>query len=304
MPVLLTEAIALLNVEPGGRYLDGTAGAGGHSEAILRASSPDGRLVSLDVDPAAVERVRGRLAQFGERAAVVQANFANLEQIAEQHDLLPLDGVLLDLGVSSLQLDDPTIGLSFQRDDPLDMRLDPTLEISAADLVNQAGERELADLIYRYGEEPASRRIARAIVRHRPIRTTGRLASVVAGAVGRPRGRTHPATRVFQALRIAVNDELGVLERALGGAIDTVRPGGRIAVISFHSLEDRIVKQRFAAEARGCICPPNLPACVCGRTPRLRILTRQPVTPGAAELATNPRSRSAKLRAAERREAA
>ncbi|GIW08254.1 MAG: ribosomal RNA small subunit methyltransferase H [Dehalococcoidia bacterium] len=300
LPVLLTEAIELLNVRPGGRYLDGTAGAGGHSEAILHASAPDGRVLALDVDPAAVARVRARLAPFGERARVEQANFASLRDVAADAGFLPLDGVLLDLGISSFQLADPEVGLSFQRDDPLDMRLDRTLETTAADLVNSLGERELADLIVRYGEEPAARRIARAIVRRRPLRTTGQLAAIVEQAVGRPRGRIHPATRVFQALRIAVNDELGALDRALTAAIEALRPGGRLAVISFHSLEDRIVKQRFAAEAKGCVCPPNLPRCVCGRVPRLRVVTRRPVTPSPAELAKNPRSRSAKLRAAER----
>ncbi|MCS6801117.1 MAG: 16S rRNA (cytosine(1402)-N(4))-methyltransferase RsmH [Chloroflexota bacterium] len=303
-PVLLQEAIDLLNVRPGGRYLDGTAGAGGHSEAILRASAPDGRLLALDVDPNAVERVRARLASYGERAIVERANFAALRERAAHHGLLPLHGILLDLGVSSLQLADPAMGLSFQRDDPLDMRLDPTLETTAADLVNGLGERELADLLWRYGEEPASRRIARAIVRHRPIATTGQLAAVVAQAAGRPRGRIHPATRVFQALRIAVNDELGMLERALEAAIEALAPSGRLVVISFHSLEDRLVKCRFAEEAKGCRCPPRTPQCLCRQQPRLRLLTRRPVTPSATEVAHNPRARSAKLRAVERLEAA
>jgi 16S rRNA (cytosine1402-N4)-methyltransferase len=304
LPVLLTEAIQLLDVRSGGRYLDGTAGGGGHCEAILRASAPDGRLLALDVDPTAVARVRARLAPFGERAAVEQANFATLREVAARHGMLPLDGILLDLGVSSFQLADPSIGLSFQRNDPLDMRLDPTLGTTAADLVNTLDERALADLFFRYGEEPAARRIARAIVRQRPVRTTAELAAIVERAVGRPRGRTHPATRVFQALRIAVNHELEALEQGLSAAIDSLRPGGRLAVISFHSLEDRIVKQRFADEARGCVCPPNLPRCACGRRARLRVLTRRPVTPSAEELATNPRSRSAKLRVAELLEAA
>lgn len=303
-PVLLQEAINLLDVRPGGRYLDGTAGAGGHSEAILEASAPDGRLLALDVDPRAIERLRARLARFGDRAAVERANFATLREVADRHRLLPVDGILLDLGISSLQLEDPTLGLSFQRDDPLDMRLDPTLATTAADLVNSLNERDLADLLFRYGEEPAARRVARAIIRHRPITTTGHLAAVVARAIARPRGRIHPATRVFQALRIAVNDELSMLERALGAAIDLLAPRGRLVVISFHSLEDRLVKQRFNDEARGCVCPPQAPRCVCQRQPRLRILTRRPVTPAAAERLANPRARSAKLRAAERLEAA
>lgn len=303
-PVLLPEAIALLNVRPGGWYLDGTAGAGGHSEAILEASAPDGRLLALDVDPRAIDRLHLRLARYGERVVVERANFATLRESAARHGLLPLDGILLDLGVSSLQLDDPALGLSFQRDDPLDMRLDPTLATTAADLVNSLSERDLADLLFRYGEEPAARRIARAIVRHRPIATTGQLALVVARAVARPRGRIHPATRVFQALRIAVNDELSMLERALSAAIESLAPRGRLVVISFHSLEDRVVKRRLSDEARGCVCPPQAPRCECQHQPRLRILTRRPVTPTAAEREANPRARSAKLRAAERLEAA
>ncbi|GIW09282.1 MAG: ribosomal RNA small subunit methyltransferase H [Dehalococcoidia bacterium] len=292
--------ISALAVRPGGRYLDATAGGGGHSVAILEASAPDGRLLALDVDPAAVARVRARLAPFGERARVVHANFTQLAEVAAEQGFLPLDGILFDLGISSLQLADPERGLSFQRDDPLDMRLDPSLPTTAAELVNTLSEEELAKLIFRYGEDPAARRVARAIVRHRPVRTTGQLAALVVAAVGRLRGRTHPATRVFQALRIAVNDELGALERGLVAAIGALRPGGRLAVITFHSLEDRIVKQRFREEARGCSCPPGLPACGCGRQPRLRLLTPRPIVPSPAEVAANPRARSAKLRVAER----
>lgn len=299
-PVLLRESIDLLAVVPGGRYVDGTAGGGGHSAALLEASSPGGIVLSLDVDPVAVERVRGRLEPYGSRSIVTRANFEQLDARASEYGLAPVNGVLLDLGISSYQLADPRIGLSFQRDDPLDMRLDPGLATTAADLVNQSNEEDLANLIFRYGEEPASRRIARAIVQQRPIETAARLAAIVARAVGRPRDRIHPATRVFQALRIAVNDELGALERGLAAAIRVVRPGGRIAVISFHSLEDRIVKQTFALEARDCICPPALVVCQCGHKASLRLVTRHPVTPSEHEIRENPRARSAKLRVAER----
>jgi 16S rRNA (cytosine1402-N4)-methyltransferase len=286
-------------VKAGGRYLDGTLGAAGHAAAIL-AHNDSCRLLGLDVDPGAIERARTRLAPYGERARLVRSNFEALHEVAEAESFLPLDCIVLDLGISSPQLADPSFGLSFQVDAPLDMRLNPDLPETAADLVNEMDEQDLANLIYRYGEEHASRRIARFIVRNRPIETTSQLAALVSRALGNPRKGIHPATRTFQALRIAVNDELGVLERALDASILALGEGGRVAIISFHSLEDRIVKQRFQQEARGCICPSSLPTCVCGKTPRLRLVTRKAVVPGVAEVAANPRSRSAKLRVAER----
>jgi 16S rRNA (cytosine1402-N4)-methyltransferase len=304
-PVLLDEAIAWLAPRSGGRYLDGTFGGGGHSRAILAASAPDGRVLALDADPAAVDRGRSLAAEPAAvgRLTVVHANFADLYDVAARQDMLPLDGVLLDLGLSSFQLDAAERGFAFRFAGPLDMRFDPTQGRPASALVNELPERDLADLIYRYGEEPRSRRIAAAIVRERErgaIDSTSRLARIVESAVGGRRGADiHPATRTFQALRIAVNDELAALEAALCGAVDALAPGGRLVAIAFHSLEDRIVKQFIAHEAATCVCPPHLPVCVCGKRARLRKLTGA-VKPRPAEVAANPRARSAVLRAAER----
>jgi 16S rRNA (cytosine1402-N4)-methyltransferase len=306
LPVLLPEAIAALAPEPGGRYLDGTFGGGGHARAILAASAPGGRVLALDADPAAIGRAAALAAEpgVGERLVPVRANFADLAGIAAREGFAPLDGVLLDLGLSSFQLAEPGRGFAFRGEGPLDMRFDPTHGRPAAALVNDLPERDLADLLFRYGEEPRSRRIAAAIVRERaraPIATTARLAEVVSGAVGGRRGSdTHPATRTFQALRIATNDELAALERALAGAVSVLAPGGRLVTIAFHSLEDRIVKRFFARESAACVCPPGLPVCVCGHTPRLARVTTKAVRAGPAEVAANPRSRSAVLRAAER----
>jgi 16S rRNA (cytosine1402-N4)-methyltransferase len=303
--VLPEETLAGLAPHSGGRYLDGTLGGGGHTALLLDRSAPDGRVLGIDADEAALARTRERLAEAvaAGRLILRQGNFAAMRDIARDADFAPVDGIVLDLGLSSDQLADRERGFSFAADAPLDMRFDRTRGQSAADLVNTLDETELADLLWRYGEERRSRPIARRIVetrRQRPIERTGDLAKLVAAVVhGRP-GGIHPATRTFQALRIAVNDELGSLETALPAAIELLRPGGRLAVISFHSLEDRIVKHVFQAEERGCVCPPGLPACVCGRSPRLRILTRHPVTAGPDELTRNPRSRSAKLRVAER----
>ncbi|MCC6629973.1 MAG: 16S rRNA (cytosine(1402)-N(4))-methyltransferase RsmH [Chloroflexi bacterium] len=303
VPVLLGESVAALAPRPGGRYLDGTYGGGGHTAALLAACAPDGRVLALDRDPAAVARGVTAAAMAGGRLVVQQANFADLAAVAIEAGFAPLDGILLDLGMSSFQLDEAARGFSFQSDGPLDMRMDPTSGQPASALVNELPERELADLIYEYGEERASRRIARAIVQARaraPLRTTGDLTRAVTAAVGRPPGGLHPATRTFQALRIAVNDELGALEGALAGALTVLAPGGRLVVISFHSLEDRIVKQYFRREATDCLCPPALPVCQCGHRAQVRLSTRRPVVPGVAEAAANPRSRSAKMRVAER----
>ncbi len=301
VPVLLEAALDALQPAPGGCYIDLTVGAAGHARGILERSSPTGRLLALDADAEAVQYARSALRDFGERAIVRHGSFDALGELAAEAGFAAVAGILADLGLSSRQLDRPERGFSFQTPGPLDMRLDrATQETTAADLVNGLSEQELATIIYRYGEEHRSRAVARAIVRERPLRTTTELAEVVARAVGRPRGRIHPATRVFMALRIAVNDELGALERMLPQAVTLLAPGGRLAVISFHSLEDRIVKDYFRQEAKGCICPPEAPVCTCGRQPRLRLLTRRPVEPSAEECARNPRSRSAKLRAAEK----
>ena len=305
LPVLLAETIALLAPRPGGRYLDGTFGGGGHARAILAACAPDGRLLALDADPAAIGRGAALRedTDIGHRLVAVHANFADLAAVARAEGFAPLDGILLDLGLSSFQLDTPERGFSFRFDAPLDMRFDPSRGPSAADLVNTLEPDALATVIWRHGEEPKSRAIARAIERERaaaPILGTARLAEIVAAACGGRRGRdTHPATRTFQALRIAVNDELAVLDRALTGALEVLAPGGRLAVIAFHSLEDRIVKQFIAFQSASCVCPPGTPVCACGHRPRLAKITRKAVKPSPGEQAANPRSRSAVLRVAE-----
>ncbi len=299
IPVLYQEVLAGLQVKPGGQYIDATLGAGGHAAGILSASAPDGRLLGIDADPAALAVARERLAEFGQRATLVRGNFAALTEIATRHGFQPVDGILFDLGLSSLQLEAAGRGFSFQREGPLDMRFDPTLETTAAHLVNRLPEAELADILFRYGEERQGRRIARAIVRARPIRTTTQLAEVVKRATGRRR-KIHPATKTFQALRMAVNDELPALETALSQALDLLAPDGRLLVIAFHSLEDRLVKIFFRRESRDCICPPELPICMCQHRARLEILTKKPIRPSASEVRANPRSRSARLRIARR----
>lgn len=299
IPVLLQSVLTFLDVKPGGTYVDGTVGGGGHAVSILAASAPDGRLLGLDRDPEALEMAAQRLASFGDRVTLRHGSFAFLSHLAE--DVAPVDGVLLDLGLSSMQLADPDRGFAFSREGPLDMRFDPTSPgPTAADLVNERSVKELADILYRYGEERQSRRIARAIVAARPLSTTAELAEVVTAAQRGRRGHIHPATRTFQALRIAVNDELGALETALPQAVDLLAPGGRLVVISFHSLEDRIVKHYIRREAKDCVCPPDLPICACDHDARLEVLTSKPVRPDEEEVEDNPRARSARLRAAER----
>jgi 16S rRNA (cytosine1402-N4)-methyltransferase len=303
LPVLPAEVLDALRPHSGGVYVDCTVGAAGHAAAILDASAPDGRLLGIDADPDALDLAAARLRPYGERVRLAHANYRDLDAVLAETRTPPADGMLMDLGVSSMQLDRPERGFSFQADGPLDMRLDQTGGVPASDLVNTLPERELADLIFEYGEERLSRRLARAIVERRaraPFRTTADLARTVAAAVhGRP-GGIHPATRTFQALRIAVNGELVGLREALPKAVDALAPGGRLAVISFHSLEDRIVKRHFAAESGRCACPPGLPVCRCGARARLRVLTRKPLVATEAERRANPRSRSAKLRVAEK----
>jgi 16S rRNA (cytosine1402-N4)-methyltransferase len=306
LPVLAEEVIVILAPAPGSLQIDTTVGGGGHTERILEAASPTGRLLGLDADPAAIARVRRRLRRFGPRLVLRRANFRHLATVAPAAGFDPVDGILFDLGLSSFQLADTDRGFGIRAGGPLDMRFDTATGSPAVDLVNDLSRDELAELFRRYGEEPAAGRIAGAIVRARAgrrIDTAPQLADIVAAAAAVPprgRRRLHPATRVFQALRIAVNDELGALETGLEAAVDLLRPGGRLVVIAYHSLEDRIVKRRIAAERRGCTCPPTVPVCVCGRSPRLRPLMSRPVRPGADEVETNPRSRSARLRAAER----
>ena len=300
-PVLLKETIESLRIRPDGFYVDGTAGGGGHSEAIAQKLTT-GRLIAIDRDPAARQAAGVRLAPYA-GAQVVAGNFADLRGILDGLKIERVDGILLDLGVSSHQLDTPERGFSFHHDAPLDMRMSQE-GTTAADLIATCGEAELADLFFRYGEEKFSRRIAAAIVRKRqeqPICTTLQLAECIASAVPAAARRDgHPARRCFQALRIAINGELDGLERVLRDAPECLKLGGVLSIITFHSLEDRMVKQRFAALCKGCTCPPEFPVCVCGKTPFGRLITRKAVEAGEQERNENPRSRSARLRAIER----
>ena len=306
LPVLAEEVIAMLQPAAGSLQIDATVGGGGHTERILEASDPDGRLLGLDADGAAIARVAQRLERFGDRLVLRQANFRELGAVAPAAGFGAVDGLLFDLGLSSFQLADTERGFGFRAGGPLDMRFDASRGVSAAELLATLDATELTALFRRFGEEPHAPRIARAIVEARrvaPITTAEELAALIErvaprGAPGRR--RIHPATRVFQALRIAVNEELDALGEALAVAVDLLRPGGRLVVLSYHSLEDRIVKRFLDAERKGCICPPSVPVCVCGRTPRLRLVTRPSLTPTDAEIAANPRARSARLRAAER----
>jgi len=306
LPVLAEEIMSMLSPASGSLQIDATVGGGGHTERILEATNPDGRLLGLDADGAAVARVGERLARFGDRLVLRQANFRELRDVAPASGFPAVDGLLFDLGLSSYQLADTERGFGFRAGGPLDMRFDTGRGVPAAELLATLDAAELTALFRRFGEEPHAPRIARAIVEARrtaPITTAEELAALVErvaprGAPGRR--RIHPATRVFQALRIAVNEELDALEEGLAAAVDLLRPGGRLVVLSYHSLEDRIVKRFLDAERKGCICPPSVPVCVCGRTPRLRLVTKPSLTPTDAEIAANPRARSARLRAAER----
>ncbi len=305
LSVLPHEVITFLQPRPGGLYVDGTLGGGGHAELILEQSGPTGRVIGFDRDPAALAAAGERLQRFGDRLQLIHGNFAGLHQQLTAHGITGIDGILLDLGVSSHQLDTPERGFSFQVDAPLDMRMNPTEGIAAVDLVNDADEAELTEIIYRFGEERWAKRIAKFIIAARAeqqIATTGQLAAIICGAIPRKaqEERIHPATRTFQALRIAVNQELSSLEEALAAIVDLLNPGGRAVVISFHSLEDRIVKESFRSYTGRCTCPRDFPRCVCGAQARLKVLTSKPVMATAAEIANNPRARCAKLRAAER----
>lgn len=300
-PVLLDEALSGLSLQEGGIYVDGTAGDGGHSEAILRNDPPVRSVLSVDWDPRSLESTQVRLAGFGGRCMSAVGNYANLVDIAGKHGITEVNGVLLDLGFSSRQIMGYGYGLSFQVDEPLDMRYDPNGGLSAEAIVNRYDEKKLGRLIRMFGEEPRGMSIARAIVKERPVMTTGKLAAIVEGVVGRrPGHRLNPATKTFQALRIVVNNELANVELGLEAAIRLLAPEGRLAVISYHSLEDRIIKSVFKKEAATCVCASGLPVCACDQTPRLNIVNRRVIKPAKEEVRFNPRSRSAKLRVAQR----
>ena len=296
IPVLLNEAIDALRVEPGGRYIDCTVGEGGHTAAVLERG---GRVLGIDIDPQAIEVARARLLPYGKLAILINKSFDALDQICSSLGFRPVRGILFDLGMSSFQLSNTKRGFSFQYDAPLDMRFSPTQELTAATIVNTFPEEEIASIIERYGEERRSTEIARSIVQNRPFSTTRQLATVVARAVGMRR-KIHPATKTFQALRIAVNQELERLKAALKQAVNILEVGGRLVVISFHSLEDRLVKKFLRRESQDCVCPPQTPACICGHQAILQLITKRVITPSPTEVLANPRSRSAKMRVAER----
>ena len=303
--VLLDECIEALNIQPDGIYVDGTLGGAGHSFHIAEKLTT-GRLIGIDRDPIALEAAGKRLEPFKDRVTLVHSNFCQMAKVLDDLGIAGVDGILLDLGVSSPQLDDGARGFSYMADAPLDMRMDSGDALSADTVVNTWSYEELKRILYDYGEERYAPAIAAAIVRRRetaPIRTTLELVDVIRSAMppAALREKQHPAKRTFQAIRIAVNDELGSVSRAMEAAIPRLNPGGRLAVITFHSLEDRIVKSAMANAAKGCVCPPEFPVCVCGRIPQVTVLTRKPIVSGEEELARNPRARSAKLRVCEKR---
>lgn len=304
-PVLLEECIQGLKILPSGVYIDGTLGRGGHSEEIAKRLGPKGRLICIDRDRQALEAGQVRLAPWGDRVTFLHGNFGDLAALLDEAGVEQADGMLFDLGVSSPQLDDPERGFSYMHDAPLDMRMDREDTLTAWTVVNQWPRQELRRILSQYGEERHAAAIAGAIERAReraPIETTGQLVEIIRSAMPAAalREKQHPAKRSFQGIRIAVNDELTAISHMLQGAIPRLRAGGRLAVISFHSLEDRIVKSELAAAAKGCDCPPSFPVCVCGKTPQVRLVSRKPILPSQRELEENPRARSAKLRLAEK----
>ena len=296
IPVLLKEVIEAIKVKPGGQYIDCTLGGGGHSAAILEQG---GKVLGIDIDPQAIELARERLHPYGKEAILINDSYENLEEICNRTGFHCTEGVLFDLGMSSLQLDDTNRGFSFQHEAPLNMCYNPSQEITAATIVNTFPQKELADIIKRYGEDRRGNEIAKSIVAKRPLNTTFDLATAVTRVIGN-RGKIHPATKTFQALRIVVNRELERLKIALKQALNILEEGGRIVVISYHSLEDRMVKNFFRMESQNCLCPPRTPVCICSHHATLKLITRRVITPTHAEVLANPRSRSAKMRAAER----
>ena len=300
IPVLFDEVLALLQPKANGRYIDGTLGAGGHTAGLLQKSAPSGRILVFDKDAEAIAFAKKRLQSFGDRVTYIHASYAQMGSLAPTHDFDQVDGILLDLGLSSRQLDSAQRGFSFMKEGPLDMRFDTTQGETAADLINNLDETALADIFWRYGEVRSSRKIARMIVEERPFTTTTQLADKIAQTVRR-RGRIHPATKLFQALRIAVNRELETVEAGVMAALELLTANGRLAVISFHSLEDRFVKQTFRRLSQDCTCPPDQPLCTCGGQAQYRLITRKAVQASAEEIAQNSRSRSARLRVIEKK---
>ena len=300
LSVLYHESINLLQPKNHGRYVDGTVGAGGHAAGILATSQPDGQLLGLDIDDQALKIAKTRLAEFGSRALIKKDTYANLPEQLRTINWACVDGILLDLGLSSMQLDTSDRGFSFIKDAPLDMRFNKDQNRTAAEIINTWSEKELIKVLWEFGEEPKSRQIAARIVEQRPISTTSQLAALILGVYKGKRGKVHPATQTFQALRIAVNEELETLDKGLDKALEALCRGGRLAVISFHSLEDRKVKQLFQRESRDCICPPEQPVCVCGHKASVRLITKKAIIPSQEEVVKNPRARSAKLRVVEK----
>lgn len=307
VPVLAKEAVEWLGCRPGGTYLDCTVGLGGHARAVLERVGPRGRLIANDVDAEALREAKKRLSAWKERVTFVRENFRNLREILDGVGVEQVDGILFDLGMSSAQLQEGSRGFALSRSGVLDMRFDRRQRLTAAEIVNRCPEKEMVRILREFGEERRASRIAAAIVRRRKrseLSSTTELAELVAKAVGRRRGRIHPATKTFQSLRVVVNAELECLREALPQAIKALKPGGRLIVIAYHSLDDRIVKQTFREFERGCICPPSFPVCRCGRVSEVKVLTRKPVRPSEAEIEENPRSRSGRMRVCERRGAA
>ncbi len=300
IPVMVPEILKYLEVSSGGRYIDCTLGEGGHTKSLLEASNPGGEVLGIDADHEAIEVSKNRLEEYGERFIYDNSNFKNIKKIAMKSKFVPCHGILFDLGVSSLQLDKESRGFSFRRKAPLDMRFSINQTLTAQDVLNTFSESEISDILYQYGEERQSRKIAKLIIENRPLSNADELTDLIKKNIRQTNYKINPSTKTFQALRIYINEELNSLSQALEQSLEILGVGGRMAVISYHSLEDRIVKNFFKKESKYCICPPNIPECDCGHFPKLKIITKKPVSPSQSEIEANKRSRSAKLRVVER----